>query len=120
VVPDLGQVKFRKKGHSQNSRIAQDTGCVLVRLSIQTSPAHLTAGYSTVAEKRLIGIPRPSCVVTNDSWYIRALYEVGIIVVYQNQAGAAVLQYIRDFVWFESSIDRCQDGSGSKNTIVGI
>lgn len=45
---------------------------------------------------------------------------MGIFIINEDQAGAAVFEYISDFTRFESCVNGTQDGTRGQNTKVGI
>jgi len=104
----------------EDIRVAEDSRCVLVGFNLESLPSSFLTEYSAFAEQGFIRISISPRVVRNDVGYLSSFDQVGIFMVNEDYAGAAVFENISDFMRFEPCVNGTQDGTCGQNTKVGI
>ena len=93
---------------------------VLVRIHLQTRPSPFLTERPPGAQELLVRIADASRVAADDDARARALHEVRVLVVDEDEPGAAVLEYVVDLGLREADVDRREDRAGADHALEGI
>ena len=93
---------------------------VLVRVHLQARPSPFLTERSPGAQELLVRIADAARVAADDDARPRALHEVRVLVVDEDEPGAAVREYVVDLGLREADVDRREDRAGADHALEGI
>ena len=101
-------------------RVTQCGRRILVWLPEQPWPPALLTELPSIGQELLVRVASPASIPRHNHRNLRVLHEMRVFVVDDDEAGAAVLEDVRDLRLRQARVDRADDCAGGEDAVVRI